>query len=79
MAAEAIAAAESTTPGISARIDLVPGRVERLPLDDGSVDVVWCRDVLGAVEDLDAAYREFARVLRPNGRAIIYQSGFRPT
>lgn len=78
MAAEAIAAAESTTPGILARINLAPGRVERLPLDEGSVDVVWCRDVLGAVEDLDAAYSEFARVLRPNGRAIIYQSGLAP-
>lgn len=78
MAAEAIAAAESTTPGISARINLAPGRIERLPLDDSSVDVVWCRDVLGAVEDLDAAYSEFARVLRPNGRAIIYQSGLAP-
>lgn len=77
-AAEAIAAAESTTPGISARINLVPGRVERLPLEDGSVDVVWCRDVLGAVGDLDAAYSEFTRVLRPNGQAIIYQSGLAP-
>ncbi len=75
IAAETVATAESATPGISARIELIPGRVEQLPLDDGSVDLVWCRDVLGMVEDLDAAYREFARVLRPHGRAIIYQSG----
>lgn len=70
---EAIAAA-----GLPARIELRPGRVEQLPLEDGSVDLVWCRDVLGAVEDLAAAYREFARVLRPNGRAIVYQSGLAP-
>lgn len=75
---DVVAAAESTTPGVSARIELRPGRVEQLPVDDGSVDVVWCRDVLGAVDDLDAAYGEFARVLRPNGRAIIYQSGVAP-
>lgn len=78
LAATAVAAAESTTPGLSARIELGPGRVEQLPLDASSVDLVWCRDVLGAVEDLDAAYREFARVLRPEGRAIIYQSGLAP-
>jgi SAM-dependent methyltransferase len=78
MTADAIAAAESRTPGIAARIELRPGRVEQLPLDADSVDLVWCRDVLGAVEDLNAAYREFARVLRPNGRAVIYQSGLAP-
>jgi SAM-dependent methyltransferase len=78
LAAAAVAAAESTTPGVSARIEFVPGRVEGLPLDDGSVDLVWCRDVLGAVENLDAAYREFARVLRPKGRVIVYQSGLAP-
>lgn len=78
MTADAVAVAESTTPGVSARIELRPGRVEQLPLDDDSVDLVWCRDVLGAVEDLEAAYREFARVLRPNGRAVIYQSGLAP-
>lgn len=78
IAADNVAAAELTTPGISARIGRRPGRVEQLPRRDGSVDLVRCRDVLGSVEDLDAAYREFARVLRTNGRAIIYQSGLSP-
>lgn len=78
LAAAAVAEAESATPGIAARIEFVPGRVEQLPIADDSVDLVWCRDVLGAVGDLAAAYREFARVLRSNGRAVVYQSGLAP-
>jgi SAM-dependent methyltransferase len=49
------------------------GTAEQLPLPSGSADLVWCRDVLCLVEDLDGAYREFRRVLKPGGRAVIYQ------
>jgi SAM-dependent methyltransferase len=48
------------------------GRAEALPLPDASIDLVWCRDVLTLVEDLDAAFGEFRRVLRPSGRALVY-------
>jgi len=49
------------------------GTSEHLPLPSASVDLVWSRDVLSLVEDLDGAYREFSRVLKPGGRAMIYQ------
>ena len=49
------------------------GRAEALPLDDESVDLVWCRDVLVHVTALDRAYAEFRRVLRAGGRALVYQ------
>jgi SAM-dependent methyltransferase len=49
------------------------GTAEALPLDAESVDLVWCRDVLLHVADLDRAYAEFHRVLRPGGRALVYQ------
>lgn len=49
------------------------GAAENLPVASASVDLVWCRDVLCLVEDLDQAYREFRRVLKPGGRALIYQ------
>lgn len=49
------------------------GRAEALPVGDASVDLVWCRDVLILVADLDRVYDEFARVLRPGGRALVYQ------
>jgi SAM-dependent methyltransferase len=55
----------------SCRFEL--GRAEALPLADESVDLVWCRDVLVHVADLDRAYAEFRRVLRPGGRALVYQ------
>jgi SAM-dependent methyltransferase len=51
----------------------VQGRAEALPVDDASVDLVWCRDVLLHVADLARVYAEFARVLRPGGRALVYQ------
>ncbi|HVX42300.1 MAG TPA: class I SAM-dependent methyltransferase [Mycobacteriales bacterium] len=78
LAAAAVATAEAETPGIATRIEFALGRVEELPLEDGSTDLIWCRDVMGAVEDHEAAYREFARVLRPAGRAVVYQSGLAP-
>jgi ubiquinone/menaquinone biosynthesis C-methylase UbiE len=49
------------------------GLAEHLPLPSGSADLVWSRDVLSLVEDLESAYREFRRVLKPGGRALIYQ------
>ncbi len=45
-----------------------------LPFDDDSVDVIWCERVLQHVEDPGAAVAEFARVLRPGGRALILDS-----
>jgi SAM-dependent methyltransferase len=42
-----------------------------LPLPDGSVDVLTALDVIEHVEDDDGAVREFLRVLRPGGIAVI--------
>src|SRR3954452_8584859 len=40
---------------------------ERLPFDDGCFDLVFGHAVLHHIPDLDAAFAEFARVLRPGG------------
>ena len=45
-----------------------------IPLPDGSVDVLWCERVLQHVPDAGAAIAEFARVLRPGGRALLLDS-----
>ena len=58
---------------IASRVSFSRGSAADLPLGDSSVDLVWCRDVLVHVSDLDAAYDEIARVLRPGGRAVVYQ------
>jgi len=50
-----------------------PGTAEDIPASPGTVDLVWCRDVLVHSPDLPRAYAEFRRVLRPGGRALVYQ------
>lgn len=65
------AAQRNAPPG--GPVTFAAGTAEHLPLPSGSADLVWCRDVLSLAEDLGAAYREFRRVLKPGGRALIYQ------
>ena len=52
----------------------VDGLATELPLADGSVDVLWCERVLQHLPDPQAAIEEFARVLRPGGRAMLLDS-----
>jgi SAM-dependent methyltransferase len=63
----------SLDPEVRERVRVALGAAEALPLEDGTVDLVWCRDVLVHVADLDRAYAEFQRVLRPSGRVLVYQ------
>jgi ubiquinone/menaquinone biosynthesis C-methylase UbiE len=56
------------------RIEIVEGVMESLPYDDCSFDFVWCRDVLEGVELLDAALGELARMLKRDGRMLVYTS-----
>ena len=65
------AARQDAPPGCPVTFKV--GSAENLPLPDGSADLLWSRDVLSLVEDLDGAYREFRRVLKPGGRALVYQ------
>jgi len=51
--------------------DVLEATAEQLPFEDGSVDWIWCRDVLVHV-DVPRALGEFARVLRPAGAAVVY-------
>ena len=51
--------------GLGDRIELVEGRAQMLPFDDGSFDGVTATYVLRYVEDVPAAVRELARVARP--------------
>ena len=51
-------------------IEIVDALGESIPLPDGSVDVVYARQVLHHVPDPDVVGREVARVLRPGGRYL---------
>ncbi len=57
--------------GLGDRIEVVEGTIENLPLEDASVDWIWCRDVLVHV-DARQGLAECARVLRPNGAMVAY-------
>jgi SAM-dependent methyltransferase len=62
-------AADHATAG---QISLVTGDLQALPLADGAVDLVWCRDTLSCLPDCARALAEFARVLRPGGGLVLY-------
>ncbi len=47
--------------------------IEAIPTPDGSADLIWCRDMLNHV-DLARGLAECARVLRPGGRMLVYQT-----
>lgn len=51
--------------------DLRLGRLEALPVDDASIDVLTCALALTHVADLGPPIAEFARVLRPGGSAVL--------
>jgi SAM-dependent methyltransferase len=72
-AAQALRELAATEPDVAARIRVTGGVAERLPERTAGIDVIWCRDVLVHIADLDAAFAEFRRVLRPGGHAVIYQ------
>jgi ubiquinone/menaquinone biosynthesis C-methylase UbiE len=51
--------------------DLRRGVLEALPVDDASVDVLTCALALEHVADVEPVFREFARVMRPGGQAVV--------
>jgi SAM-dependent methyltransferase len=56
------------------RMRLLEGSVTELPLADHSVDLVFCQSTLTFLPEADAAaaLREYARVLHPDGIAVIH-------
>ncbi|WP_454790394.1 class I SAM-dependent methyltransferase [Mycolicibacterium lutetiense] len=52
---------------------IVDAPAERLPLDDASADTVVSTLVLCTVDDPEAALREIARVLRPDGQLLFIE------
>ena len=47
--------------------EIADGVGEAIPLDDASMDIVYCRQVLHHAQDLPQVLRECARVVKPGG------------
>lgn len=63
--------------GVDDRFKIQPGGMSNIPFKDNYFDFVFCSDVIGLVEDLDQAFKECARVLKPNGNALFYATSFK--
>jgi SAM-dependent methyltransferase len=58
------------------RVTVIDGAAERLPFEDTSIDLVVSSLASHHWSHPAAAFREVARVLRPGGRALIYDLRF---
>jgi demethylmenaquinone methyltransferase/2-methoxy-6-polyprenyl-1,4-benzoquinol methylase len=56
-------------------INLIQARAEAIPLAEESIDFVSMGYALRHVPDLVAAFREYRRVLRPNGHLLLLEIG----
>ena len=64
----ALERARRNVPGADLRLLGADGTI---PLDDSSVDLVWCSEVLEHVPDTSHALSEVRRVLRTGGRLLV--------
>lgn len=68
IAGAALERARSVAPGADLRLLADDGSI---PLEHGSVDLVWCSEVLEHVADGAHLLQEARRVLRPGGRILV--------
>lgn len=66
----ALARRNAERTGLS-NIEFHPASIDRLPLDDASVDCVISNCVINLAADKPAVFREIARVLKPGGRLVV--------
>lgn len=56
--------------GLDDRIDVIDGRFESVPLDDGVADLAWSQDAILHSGDRHGVLREVDRLLKPGGRFV---------
>lgn len=63
--------------GLDDKFTIQPGGMSDIPFEDNHFDFVFCSDVIGLVEDLNLAFKECARVLKPGGKMLVYATSFK--
>lgn len=48
------------------------GGIESLPFDEGTFDLIWCRDVLVHIPELEQSLKECTRVLKPKATMVVF-------
>ena len=76
LANEKLARAAESDPSLRERLRFALGSAEEIPAEDGSVDLIWCREVMMHVPELEKAFRECRRILRLGGRMPLHQMFF---
>jgi len=64
------ATANAAAAGVS-QVEFREGRLETLPVDDGTVDAITSNCVINLVPDKSRVFAEIHRVLKPGGRLVV--------
>lgn len=65
---------ENKKLGVDGRFSIQQGSIIDIPFEHETFDFVFCDDVIGMVDDLDKAFAECHRVLKPGGKMLVYAS-----
>lgn len=68
--------AKSNADRHGATADFLLSDTQELPFSDNSFDLVISRNVAWTIIDAEKAYKEWRRVLRPNGRVLIFDANW---
>jgi ubiquinone/menaquinone biosynthesis C-methylase UbiE len=54
------------------RVNFEQASMDAIPLSSHTIDLVWCRDMLVHVAELETALGECSRVLKPGGTMVVF-------